>query len=143
MKILLSYLSYGGNTEEVADLIEMHLLNDGHEVTKYRVGTGSIPDPRDFDIFVVGSFTYHKGDTPEEMKDFVYDIGYKPPHVYVFGTGDTQFGGDELFCRAAERLARFYESPYPPLKIEQSPRGSQEPLIKEWTEGVLRQCLVF
>lgn len=55
----------------------------------------------------------------------------------MFGTGETQFGGDELFCLAAVKLARFYDSKWQPLKIEQSPRGSQETRVKEWVEGVL------
>lgn len=90
---------------------------------------------------IIGSFTWDKGATPDEVKDFVADVGYKPANVYVFGTGDTQFGGDALFCNAAVRLARFYESNYEPLKIEQSPRGSQEMTVVKWTEGVLKHWL--
>ena len=87
---------------------------------------------------IIGSFTWDKGATPDEVKDFVADVGYKPANVYVFGTGDTQFGGDALFCNAAVKLARFYESEYAPLKIEQSPRGTQEIDVMNWTEGVIK-----
>lgn len=55
------------------------------------------------------------------MKDFIWEIGYKPENVAVFGTGDTQFGGDELFCKAVDKLVQFYNSKWPGLKIEQSP----------------------
>jgi len=65
------------------------------------------------------------------------EVGYKPNNIAVFGTGDTQFGGDELYCKAAEKLATFYGSRWEALKIEQSPRGSQEVLINQWLEGVL------
>lgn len=65
------------------------------------------------------------------------EVGYKPGNMVIFGTGDTQFGGDDLFCRAADKLARFYESSFPVLKVEQSPRGSQENKIEQWLEGVL------
>lgn len=143
MNVLVCYLTYGGNTQEVAELIQAHLMEQGHAVSMYRLESGPNPDLGAFDAIFLGTFTYLQGSTPEEMKDFVYDVGYKPSNVYIFGTGDTQFGGDELFCRAADRLAKFYESRFPPLKIEQSPRGSQEQLVREWTEGVLEQCLVY
>lgn len=137
VRILICYASFSGNTKEVATLIEQRLLKDGHDVFVHRIGSGSIPDPSLFDIMLLGSFTWGKGSTPEVIKDFVYELGYKPSTVFIFGTGDTQFGGDALFCNAANKLAKFYNSPYEPLKIEQSPRGSQEYKVITWTEGVL------
>lgn len=137
VSFLIAYASWSGNTEEVAELIEETLLREGIQVETYRIGSGPIPDPSQFDAMLIGSFTWDQGATPEEVKDFVADIGYKPRHVYIFGTGDTQFGGDALFCHAAVKLARFYESGVAPLKIEQSPRGAQEQLVIEWTKGVL------
>ncbi|WP_425505497.1 flavodoxin [Sporosarcina jiandibaonis] len=139
MSFLIAYATWSGNTEEVAELIEAVLLNSDLDVTRYRIGTGPIPDVNEFDALIIGSFTWDKGATPDEVKDFAAEVGYKPPNVYVFGTGDTQFGGDELFCNAAVKLARFYESKYAPLKIEQSPRGTQEIDVINWTEGVIKQ----
>lgn len=141
VSFLIAYASWSGNTEEVAEIIEETLLYEGRDVTVHRIGTGSMPNPRQFDAMIIGSFTWDKGATPEEVKDFVADVGYKPRNVYVFGTGDTQFGGDELFCNAAVKLARFYESKFEPLKIEQSPRGTQEKKVIEWTKGVLQHWL--
>nr|WP_172372542.1 flavodoxin [Sporosarcina jiandibaonis] len=139
VSFLIAYATWSGNTEEVAELIEAVLLNSDLDVTRYRIGTGPIPDVNEFDALIIGSFTWDKGATPDEVKDFAAEVGYKPPNVYVFGTGDTQFGGDELFCNAAVKLARFYESKYAPLKIEQSPRGTQEIDVINWTEGVIKQ----
>ncbi len=141
VSFLIAYASWSGNTQEVAELIEETLKYHQIEVTTYRIGMGIIPNPADFDAMLIGSFTWDQGSTPDEVKDFVADVGYKPENVYVFGTGDTQFGGDALFCGAAVKLARFYESAYPPLKIEQSPRGTQEASVKEWTEGVIQHWL--
>ena len=143
MRILICYASYSGNTKEVAELIEKRLMMECHEVLIYRIGSGTIPDPSLFDLMMMGTFTWGKGSTPDDVKDFVYEIGYKPPNVFVFGTGDTQFGGDTLFCNAAEKLAKFYQSPLKPLKIEQSPRGSQEMQVIKWTEGVLKHCMHY
>ena len=77
------------------------------------------------------------GSTPDEMKDFILEIGYKPNNIAVFGSGDTQFGGDALFCKAVDKLVTFYDSKWEGLKIEQSPRGHQEKYIENWLERVL------
>ncbi|MBO0586759.1 flavodoxin [Sporosarcina sp. E16_8] len=138
VSFLIVYASWSGNTQEVAEMIEETLVAENIAVTTYRIGGGIIPNPRDFDAMIFGSFTWEQGSTPDEVKDFVADVGYKPDNVYVFGTGDTQFGGDALFCHAAVKLARFYASPYEPLKIEQSPRGIQQEKVIEWSKGVIR-----
>ena len=141
VSFLIAYATWSGNTAEVAELIEETLRNYGIEVALHRIGADVFPNPREFDALIIGSFTWDKGSTPDEVKDFVADVGYKPKNVYVFGTGDTQFGGDALFCNAAVKLARFYESKVAPLKIEQSPRGTQEIRVVNWTEGVLNHWL--
>lgn|SRR5690606_23317101 len=137
VSFLIAYTSWSGNTEEVAEIVEETLLSEGMDVAVHRIGAGPMPNPRHFEAMILGSFTWDKGATPDEVKDFVADVGYKPENVYVFGTGDTQFGGDDLFCHAAVKLARFYESAIAPLKIEQSPRGTQEKKVIEWSKGVV------
>jgi predicted ribonucleotide reductase-associated flavodoxin len=137
VRVLIAYASRGGNTQEVAELIEQEIIKAGHEVVKHRIGIGEFPLVSSYDKFLLGTFTSGKGATPPVMKDFVYELGYKPKQVIIFGTGDTQYGGDELFCNATEKLATFYSSTLPILKIEQSPRGTQEIKVVEWTEGVM------
>ena len=137
MRVLIAYLSYSGNTLEVAELIEEKLKEHQFQVDVHRIGIDLPIDPEDYDLVFLGTFTWAEGATPEEVRDFVWEIGYKPKNIAVFGTGETQFGGDELFCKAAEKLAKFYESKWDVLKIEQSPRGSQEIKVERWIEGVL------
>lgn len=137
MRILIAYLSYSGNTEEIAEYIEEKLEQNSFSVDTLSIGIDYVPDLSVYDYIFLGTFTWDLGSTPDDMKDFVLEVGYKPDNVAVFGSGDTQFGGDDMFCRAAEKLATFYNSKWPALKIEQSPRGSQEVLIDEWLEGVL------
>ncbi len=138
-KALVAYASLSGNTEEVAHIIGDELAKFGISVDYYRIWEGgNTPIPSDYDAMFIGTYTWDLGVTPDEIKDFVADIGYKPDPVYVFGTGDTQFGGDELFCKAADKLAKFYDSPIEPLKIEQSPRGTQEAEVRRWVRSVLR-----
>ena len=135
---LIAYATFSGNTEEVACFLEDELNKNGDIVHMHRIGVDSFPDVRDYDVLIIGTYTWDKGSTPDETKDFIADVGYKPETVYVFGTGDTQFGGDDLFCRAADKVARFYESNFPVLKIEQSPRGVQEKEVIDWVKGVIR-----
>lgn len=138
VSFLIAYSSWSGNTKEVAEIIEETFTKMNVPFTTYRIGGGmAIPNPSDYGAMLLGSFTWEKGSTPEEVKDFVAELGYKPPNVYVFGTGDTQFGGDDLFCLASVKLARFYHSDFPPLLIEQSPRGEQEIKAINWAEGVV------
>lgn len=134
MKAIICYLSYSGNTEEIANLIEEQLVENGYLVEMYLIGYGSVPDQSIYDKIFLGTFTWDNGSTPDEMKDFAREVGYKPDNVYVFGSGDTQFGE---FCGAVDKLVRFYNSNYDGLKIEQSPRGSQEKIVTKWIEGVL------
>lgn len=132
MKFLIAYATYSGNTKEAAELIADRLQKEGHDVRLHWIGGEPTPDVSLYDVLILGSFTWAEGSVPEEVKDFILDVGYKPQNTFVFGTGDTQFGGDALFCRAAVKLARFYESPLPPLKIEQSARGEQESAVRDW-----------
>lgn len=134
---LVAYLSYSGNTEEVAEMIANEALDSGLSVDMHRIGIDRPIDAEKYDYIFLGTFTWEKGTTPDEVKDFVLEVGYKPDNVAVFGTGDTQFGGDELFCKAVDKLQVFYNSKWNGLKIEQSPRGSQEMIVKDWMKGVL------
>src|SRR5690606_14919538 len=61
----------------------------------------------------------------------------KPPHVAVFGTGETQWG-EEYYCGAVRRMAAFFDTGYPRLEIEQMPHGNRDTLkIERWTDHVL------
>ncbi len=138
MRCLVAYLSYSGNTEEVAQIIQANLVEDNMEVDMHEIGIDlPIEDASIYDYIFLGTFTWDYGSTPDEVKDFILEIGYKPDNVAIFGSGDTQFGGDTLFCRAVDKLVTFYNSKWNGLKIEQSPRGHQERYIKNWLERVL------
>lgn len=140
MKSIICYLSYSGNTEEIAELLKVQLEAANFDIDMYSIGYGVVPNLFEYDLIFLGTFTWDKGSTPEEMKEFAKEVGDKPNNVYIFGSGDTQFGGDDLFCKAVDELSGFYNSEYPGLKIEQSPRGSQEKLVSKWLEGVLEHA---
>ncbi|TMN22130.1 flavodoxin [Lentibacillus cibarius] len=137
MRCLIAYLSYSGNTKEAAEIITDYLMADGAIVDVHRIGIDPPVDAAAYDMIFLGTFTWDMGATPDEVKDFILEVGYKPDHMAIFGTGETQFGGDDLFCLAVDKLVTFYGSRWPGLKIEQSPRGSQEQVVKNWLKGVL------
>lgn len=138
MKAIICYVSYSGNTEEIAELLKAHLVEKSYFVDMHMIGFGPMPDLSIYDKIFFGTCTWDQGSTPEEMKEFAREIGYKPENIYAFGSGDTQFGGDDLFCRAVDKLVKYFNSKYEGLKIEQSPRGSQKKIVTKWLEGVLK-----
>src|SRR5699024_12623580 len=103
MRALIACLSYSGNTEEIAEIIEGHLMRNGMAVDMHMIGIDPPVDVSSYAYIFLGTFTCDVGSTPDEMKDFVLEVGYKPDYVTVFGSGDTQRGGDEWFCREADR----------------------------------------
>ena len=143
MRVLIAYLSYSGNTQEVAEIISRELKDDRLHVDMHRIGIDQLADVSSYDYIFIGTFTWDYGETPDEVKDFVLEIGYKPANVAIFGTGDTQFGTEKDFCAAVDKLATFYHSKWEGLKIEQSPRGSQEQLVENWLEGVLQDVRIY
>lgn len=143
MRTLIAYLSYSGNTEEIAQFIENKLVHEGFSVDMHEIGIDQTPVISQYDYIFLGTFTWDLGSTPDEMKDFILEVGYKPDNIAVFGSGDTQFGGDALFCKAVDKLVTFYHSKWDGLKIEQSPRGHQEQKIESWLERVLADVRVI
>ncbi|ANF56140.1 flavodoxin [Halotalea alkalilenta] len=147
MEILLGFDSLSGNTREVAELIKAEAERLGHRVTQVYVTIESLadvlPEPfpaERFDLYLLGSWTANSGRTPPEMKEFIAELFErvgKPSHVAVFGTGETQWG-EEFYCGAVKRMAKFFASAYPRLEIEQMPHGDKDrAAINEWTRGVI------
>lgn len=154
MDILLAYDSLSGNTREVAELIgaECELL--GHRVVSVFVTVESLFDvvaderaARAFDLYLLGSWSDNGGRTPPEMKEFIAELfgddGFRPEHVAVFGTGETQWG-EEYYCGAVHRMARFFNSRYPKLTIEQMPAAPRDAAaIADWTRRIMTQREAF
>lgn len=143
MRILLAITSLSGNTREVARRVGARCEALGHAVTWVEVDMDGLAVagtcPR-HDLYLLGSWTDNAGRTPAEMKRFIAElvgaVG-KPEQLAVFGTGETQWG-EEYYCGAVRRMAKFFGSRYPPLEIEQMPHGTRDALaIERWTDLVL------
>ncbi|MET0550478.1 MAG: flavodoxin [Xanthomonas sp.] len=147
MKILLAYASLSGNTRDVARRVHAQCEAAGHEVTWIHTDLqtlqGALGDAgraADFDLHLLGSWTDNAGRTPSEMKRYIAELveaAGKHVEVAVFGTGETQWGL-EYYCGAVKRIARFFDSAYPVLEIEQMPHGDRDSAaIDDWCARVL------
>ena len=142
MRVLLAYDSLSGNTKEVADIAAAEVRRLGHTLDVSYVTVEHYQERGDYDLYLLGSWTSDYGRTPLEMKEFIaelYDAKGKPEHVALFGTGETQWGM-EVFCGAVNRMAAFFGSRYPTLKIEQMPHSSKDTAaIQAWVQRVIDQ----
>lgn len=130
------YSSLSGNTESVVEKMVQVAVSQHVLVSCFKIPIfGLLPEIIDADLYVIGCYTDGPGRVPDEVKDWIEEVGYKPQPVAVFGTGDTQF---PHYCGAVDKLATFYNSPFHPLKIEQKPFGPQLTLIEEWIKGVIK-----
>src|SRR5690625_4431442 len=135
MKCLIMYVTYSGNTEEIAEYMESYLRERGVDVTMVDVTVRlsfDVGQLSDYDLIFLGSFTWDYGAVPDELEDFLANVSLVDKRVAVFGSGDTQFGGLPLYCKAVDTLVARFRSEWEGLKIEQSPRGEQVGIIKQW-----------
>ncbi|MBO9873075.1 MULTISPECIES: flavodoxin [Xanthomonas] len=135
MRILLAYASLSGNTRDVARRVHAQCEAAGHAVTWIHTDLqtlqGALGDAgraADFDLHLLGSWSDNAGRTPAEMKRYIAELveaAGKAIEVAAFGTGETQWGL-EYYCGAVKRIARFFDSAYPLLEIEQMPHGDRD-----------------
>ncbi|MGY4104845.1 flavodoxin [Ignavigranum ruoffiae] len=100
---LIIYTSLTGNTEACVDIVADALEEHGINVTIYEVMDAEAEDFLDFDIVMVGSYTYGvDGVLPDEMEDFHEDLSQLDlsGKIYgVFGSGDDFY---PVFCSAVD-----------------------------------------
>ena len=91
---LIVYASLTGNTEEAAEIYGEALKNQGFDVMVKPVEAAEVDDFLDYDLCIVGSYTYgpgSKGQLPSEIQEFYDDLSTLDltGHYYtVFGSGD-------------------------------------------------------
>src|SRR5699024_12330073 len=99
MRTFIAYLSYSGNTEEIAQYLEAKLDHMGIDVDIHEIGLDIIPDLSQYDTVFLGTSTWDYRATPDAVKDFILDVGYKPDNMASFGSGVTIFGGEEFYFK--------------------------------------------
>lgn len=131
MKFAIIYLSYGGNTKDLALRIANSIEECGHLARTYSVR--EVDRLGEYDCILFGSLTWDKGSLPIQMRKFMKKILVENPlkfqHCSVFGTGETQWG-EENYCRAVDEmeyhLIKNGKTVHSKLKIEQNPIGKDK-----------------
>lgn len=102
-KVMIVYASLTGNTEECAEIVEEAFAELGAEV---EVVESVFADPEDFldyDIVLVGTYTYGTdADLPDEIVDFyeeLEDVDLSGKIYGAFGSGDTFY---EKYCKSVD-----------------------------------------
>lgn len=149
MKALIVCSSLTGNTKIVADLIQEN-LEVQYECNVHIATPKEKSDISKYDLVLLGSYTWNLGELPIQMKKYLRLIFVERetkvfPQFAVFGTGDTQWGGEDLknYCRAVDALYYYCEKyankPISKLKIEQSPVSKhQKEKIFDFVDSVMK-----
>lgn len=143
-KVLVAYASMSGNTEEVAEIIISELQSKDIKVDAHYIDVMSVTEKiniNEYSSIFLGTYTWDLGYAPDEISNFAEAHFLKEKTIHSFGTGETQFG-EELYCIASDKIAKYYNSPSPVLKVEQSPRGSQETEVRQWVTDIIDGGLI-
>jgi flavodoxin len=136
MKILILFETEAGTTQFVATLIKKHLNEHGQEADLHQASLDGLPKLEKYDGLIMGAPTYHHGQLPQHMADFLAD--FKPDlHkklVAAYGLGDSMY---PEYCTAADLLQDWLKSrggvpTTEPLKIDGYPDDLEG--LNRWVE---------
>lgn len=142
---LIIYTSLTGNTEACVDIVADELEANGIEVTIYEVMDAEAEDFLDFDIVMVGSYTYGvDGVLPDEMEDFHQDLSQLDltGKIYgVFGSGDDFY---PVFCSAIDDFEKAFDQAGankggPGVKVNLYPEEEDEAELKRLVHDIIEK----
>lgn len=96
------YASMTGNTEEISDIIEEKLEDEGIKIEREECSDVESDFFGDADICIVATYTYGDGELPFEFEDFFEDLKGEDLEGKLFGvvgSGDKEYG--EYYCQSA------------------------------------------
>lgn len=97
---LIVFASLTGSTEECADILAEALEELGVDVDVVDGTQASPSDFQNYDLCIVGSYTYGEGEIPDEILDFYEELPDEDlsGKVFgVFGSGDSFY---EFYCNS-------------------------------------------
>ncbi|GEK92210.1 flavodoxin [Alkalibacterium kapii] len=101
--VMIVYASLTGNTEECTEILEEAFKELGAEVTVEESVYADPTDYKDYDINIVGTYTYGTdADLPDEIVDFyeeLEDVDLSGKVYGNFGSGDTFY---EKYCKSVD-----------------------------------------
>ena len=102
VRVLLVYASLTGNTRAGAETLEEAFTDLGAEIDLVESYAADPFDYEDYDICVVGTYTYGTdADLPDEIVDFyeeLEDVALDNKVYGVFGSGDEFYVGQYCLC---------------------------------------------
>ncbi|MEG0284527.1 MAG: flavodoxin [Vagococcus sp.] len=96
------YASMTGNTEEISEIIEEKLEDEGFDVEREECSDVDSDFFEDADVCIVATYTYGDGELPFEFEDFFTDLkdeDLSDKKFGVVGSGDKEYG--EYYCQSA------------------------------------------
>lgn len=110
MRALIVYASLTGNTEEGAEILEEEFGNHDVEVELLESSFADPEDYLDFDLVLVGTYTYGTdADLPDEIVDFyeeLEEIDLTGKVYGTFGSGDTFY---DKYCKSVDDFNEVFE----------------------------------
>ena len=140
---LIIYTSLTGNTEACAEIVSAQLEEHGIDVTMEDVMLSEPEDFLDYDIVLVGSYTYGvDGVLPDEMEEFHKELAELDlsGKVYgVFGSGDDFY---PVFCSAVDDFEEQFEKAGAVkggtgVKVNLYPEEEDEELLKKLADDIV------
>lgn len=135
MKFAIVYVSYGGNTRDLANYLAKCIEECGHLVHTYSVRDEVDLDNYEYVLF--GSLTWTDANLPIQMRKYLKRILIESPcnfkYCSVFGTGETQWG-EKRYCKAVDEMEYHLDkngkNVQLKLKVEQNPIGKEKQINK-------------
>jgi len=110
-RAMLVYASLTGNTRAGAEIVSEQLEDLGVEVDVFQSYDADPFDFEDYDICIVGTYTYGtNADLPDEIVDFyeeLEDVALENKVYGVFGSGDIFYG--DLYCLCVDYFEDQFE----------------------------------
>ncbi|WP_155286506.1 flavodoxin [Lacticaseibacillus zhaodongensis] len=104
------YASMTGNTQEIAEIVEERLADQGVDTTLTEITQADASDFENADICIVAAYTFSDGGPgllPEEGEDFFADLKELDLHGKVYGTCGS---GDRFYDDFATAVDMFDEA---------------------------------
>ncbi|CAM3807469.1 flavodoxin domain-containing protein [Alkalicoccus chagannorensis] len=143
MNIYIVFATLSGHTEELAERMEERLQEAGMEVVVEEANTAEASRFQEFDMVLLGSYTFGDGDVPDDMLDLYDDMketDLSGLSFAIFGTGDT---GYEHFAGAVDHLEALVQKQGGRLRVPAMKADGEadvqetDALVDDYIEAVL------
>lgn len=137
MKANIVYASMTGNDEDMAEILEEDLQDNGFEVTNTDVSFADASEYLNSDLCLLVTYTYGDGKMTDELVDFyeqLKGLDLKGKYFAVMGSGDKTYG--QHFCENVFDFEKLFKSCgateiTKPVLIENAPDDSDVKLIDQ------------